>query len=236
MQLAFPQIRMKSRLPVTRPTNVIRPSNPLHAIPPRLASTRDASSQATRYHPLADAPHGFCSLRLLPGSINPPESSSPISPGLPSTACASNLVHRQNRATHIRSMDIRSTESPGHTSASSSPDPLDLSASEEEGAPRAGSYDLDVRRLHTVRSEQRRRNDLRGGFARLKDALPVSYEKCSKLALLNQGEMGLQLQRLETNVYLMIFDPATRYIGQLEAMLQEKGSHAGTARVCESTN
>ncbi|QRV95530.1 helix loop helix DNA-binding domain protein [Ceratobasidium sp. AG-Ba] len=58
---------------------------------------------------------------------------------------------------------------------------------------------LDVRRIRIVESEQRRRNDLRGGFAWLKDALPASHEKCSKVVLLER---------------------AATYIGQLEARLR----------------
>ncbi|QRV82763.1 helix loop helix DNA-binding domain protein [Ceratobasidium sp. AG-Ba] len=45
----------------------------------------------------------------------------------------------------------------------------------------------DVRRRKIVESEQRRRNDLRGGFARLKDALPALHEKCSKMISLERG-------------------------------------------------
>jgi hypothetical protein len=40
----------------------------------------------------------------------------------------------------------------------------------------------DIRRRR-IESERRRRDDLREGFARLKDVLPVSNQKGSKMAL-----------------------------------------------------
>ncbi|QRV96545.1 helix loop helix DNA-binding domain protein [Ceratobasidium sp. AG-Ba] len=56
-------------------------------------------------------------------------------------------------------------------------------------------------RAYQIESEQRRRNHLRSGFARLKEALPASHEKCSKVALLERAAI---------------------YISFLEARLQEK--------------
>ncbi|KAG8723170.1 hypothetical protein FRC09_004416 [Ceratobasidium sp. 395] len=73
-----------------------------------------------------------------------------------------------------------------------------------------GSSLLDDRRKRVVESEQRRRNDLRGGFARLKEALPVSRDKCSKLDLL---------------------DRATMYIGHLEAKLRDKREEVSAVEV-----
>jgi len=55
-------------------------------------------------------------------------------------------------------------------------------------------------RRQRIESEQRRRDDLREGFARLKDVLPVSNQKGSKMALL---------------------DRATSHVRYLEAMQQQ---------------
>ncbi|KAG8769490.1 hypothetical protein FRC12_004934 [Ceratobasidium sp. 428] len=72
-----------------------------------------------------------------------------------------------------------------------------------------GTSPLDVHRKRIVESEQRRRNDLRGGFARLKDALPASRDKCSKVDLL---------------------DRATTYIGHLEATLRDIRGEMSTVK------
>ncbi|KAG9127287.1 hypothetical protein FRC07_014994 [Ceratobasidium sp. 392] len=58
-------------------------------------------------------------------------------------------------------------------------------------------------RRQRIESEQRRRDDLREGFARLKDVLPVSNQKGSKMALL---------------------DRATSHVRYLEAMQQQMQS------------
>ncbi|KAG8725616.1 hypothetical protein FRC09_000003 [Ceratobasidium sp. 395] len=70
-----------------------------------------------------------------------------------------------------------------------------------------GSSLLDARRKRTVESEQRRRNDLRGGFARLKEALPVSRDKCSKVDLLDR-EAKLRDKREE------VFTAETSFLAQ----------------------
>ena len=44
----------------------------------------------------------------------------------------------------------------------------------------------EVRRQR-IESEQRRRDELRDGYRRLKDALPVSNQKSSKVSLLDRG-------------------------------------------------
>lgn len=43
-------------------------------------------------------------------------------------------------------------------------------------------------RRQRIESEQRRRDELRDGYRRLKDALPVSNQKSSKVSLLDRGE------------------------------------------------
>ncbi|KAG9092990.1 hypothetical protein FS749_015280 [Ceratobasidium sp. UAMH 11750] len=47
--------------------------------------------------------------------------------------------------------------------------------------------DEEIRRQRIVQLERRRRNNLRESFARLKDVLPTSTEKCSKIGLLERG-------------------------------------------------
>jgi hypothetical protein len=43
-------------------------------------------------------------------------------------------------------------------------------------------------RRQRIESEQRRRDELREGYRRLKDSLPVSNQKSSKVSLLDRGE------------------------------------------------
>ncbi|QRV94940.1 helix loop helix DNA-binding domain protein [Ceratobasidium sp. AG-Ba] len=140
----------------------------------------------------------------LPSSLNTPRP--PHLPHFyrpPNAAHSSSLVHRRNRGQRHLSPIKRPVKMPSKAALRISGD-LDPSGSDEEGTACTNITSagfLDDRRQRTVESEQRRRNELRGGFARLKDALPVSREKCSKVILL---------------------DRATTYIAQLEAKLREK--------------
>ena len=57
-------------------------------------------------------------------------------------------------------------------------------------APSAASNDMrreEIRRQR-IESEQRRRDELRDGYRRLKDALPVSNQESSKVSLLDRGK------------------------------------------------
>ncbi|QRV99829.1 helix loop helix DNA-binding domain protein [Ceratobasidium sp. AG-Ba] len=143
---------------------------------------------------------------LLPDSPNPP--SLPDSHDL---FPHSGLVCRRGRGMHRHSTSqpppasIRHILSPLTNAATSGSDD-EYSSGCDARLVRLGLYTSDARRRKIVESEQRRRNDLRCGFARLKDALPASHEKCSKLVLL---------------------DRATTYIGQLEARLREMQGETG---------
>ncbi|KAG8778625.1 hypothetical protein FRC12_024886 [Ceratobasidium sp. 428] len=149
----------------------------------------------------------FASAPYLSDALNSFDSSRSSSPH--DSAYGSGLVHRPNRAVNSRSATIQHpARLPRSDGVSHRPVDANLSGSEEGSASRYDTRDdsvgldaLDRRRQQIVESEQRRRNDLRGGFARLKDALPASHEKCSKLVLL---------------------DRAATYIGHLEAMLRDK--------------
>ncbi|KAG9086517.1 hypothetical protein FRC06_003041, partial [Ceratobasidium sp. 370] len=70
--------------------------------------------------------------------------------------------------------------------------------------------DEESRRRHIVSSEQRRRDQLREGFARLKNMLPASTEKCSKLNLL---------------------DRATTYVGYLRETLRQTQEELTASKV-----
>ncbi|CAE6454239.1 hypothetical protein RSOLAG1IB_06700 [Rhizoctonia solani AG-1 IB] len=118
----------------------------------------------------------------------------------------SGLVHRNSRGI-ARGMAERSAHKRrGSTSMRMADE--DSYGSDPESEIGMNSLPTDVvvsRRREEIRrqrieSEQRRRDDLREGFARLKDVLPVSNQKGSKMALL---------------------DRATSHIRYLEAMQQQ---------------
>lgn len=62
---------------------------------------------------------------------------------------------------------------------------------EEDFAPSTSAANSDMRReeirRQRIESEQRRRDELRDGYRRLKDVLPVSNQKSSKVSLLDRG-------------------------------------------------
>ena len=67
---------------------------------------------------------------------------------------------------------------------------------EEDYAPQLASANTDQRReeirRQRIESEQRRRDELRDGYRRLKDVLPVSNQKSSKVSLLDRGKLLLK--------------------------------------------
>ncbi|KAG9084337.1 hypothetical protein FS749_005303 [Ceratobasidium sp. UAMH 11750] len=129
----------------------------------------------------------------------------------------SGLVHRSNRGIYTRGMAERAA---GHKRrGSTSMRMADEDSYGSDGESELGlSMPTDVvvsRRREEIRrqrieSEQRRRDDLREGFARLKDVLPVSNQKGSKMALL---------------------DRATSHIRYLEALQQQMQSKLTTSEM-----
>ncbi|KAG8771009.1 hypothetical protein FRC12_003914 [Ceratobasidium sp. 428] len=142
-------------------------------------------------------------------------------PDPPSPPFSSSLVHRRHRGTFPRGAGlVEPSRSECNSNLIGHGPGVGLPGSEEDvtlgykSLPVSnGACDLDARRRRIVESEQRRRNDLRGGFARLKDALPASHEKCSKVVLL---------------------DRATTYIGHLEAIIQERRDGIGVTETRRS--
>lgn len=48
----------------------------------------------------------------------------------------------------------------------------------------------EATRKQRIEAEQRRRDELRDGYAKLKDVLPVSNQKSSKVSLLERGQLS----------------------------------------------
>ncbi|KAG8767119.1 hypothetical protein FRC12_006438 [Ceratobasidium sp. 428] len=152
--------------------------------------------------------------RYSPGPLNSFKLSA--SSDLRGSTHKDSLVHQRNGDVKSRSVIRHPTSRQRDDVIPEHLGRVDLPPDHEEGllgcetrVTSVGSSQLDLRRQRIVESEQRRRNDLRGGFARLKDALPASHEKCSKLVLL---------------------DRAATYIGHLEAMLRDKHGEIGGAQ------
>jgi hypothetical protein len=49
----------------------------------------------------------------------------------------------------------------------------------------------EATRRQRIEAEQRRRDELRDGYAKLKDVLPVSNQKSSKVSLLERGNYSI---------------------------------------------
>ncbi|KAG8741892.1 hypothetical protein FRC10_002305 [Ceratobasidium sp. 414] len=128
----------------------------------------------------------------------------------------SSLVHR-NRGIYTRGMAERAAGHKRRGSSSMRMSDDDLYGSDGESEPGLGmptdvvvSRRREEIRRQRIESEQRRRDDLREGFARLKDVLPVSNQKGSKMALL---------------------DRATSHIRYLEALQQQMQSKLTTSEM-----
>lgn len=101
----------------------------------------------------------------------------------PSSSRANSLVHRS----------IRYNPTPSPTSSSGrrsrgrshdSDDEVDMGAPYTENLAHSRK---EATRRQRIEAEQRRRDELRDGYAKLKDVLPVSNQKSSKVSLLERG-------------------------------------------------
>ena len=77
----------------------------------------------------------------------------------------------------------------------------------------------EATRRQRIEAEQRRRDELRDGYARLKDVLPVSNQKSSKVSLLERGIIFPFIA--STTPSLIHLQSATNHIVQLEKLNQQ---------------
>jgi hypothetical protein len=106
------------------------------------------------------------------------------STGSPSSSRGNSLVHRNS---------LRYNPTPSPTSSSGRRS-RGRSISDEEDpmmgvslAEHLANTRKEATRRQRIEAEQRRRDELRDGYARLKDVLPVSNQKSSKVSLLERG-------------------------------------------------
>lgn len=103
----------------------------------------------------------------------------------PSSSRANSLVHRHTRYNPTPSP----TSSSGRRSRGRSQD-----SDEDEMGPyqeNLAHSRKEATRKQRIEAEQRRRDELRDGYAKLKDVLPVSNQKSSKVSLLERGKFLL---------------------------------------------
>lgn len=146
------------------------------------------------------------------------ESSSPAS-----SSNGGSLVHRHPMRAHSHSLSSASSASGRERSNSGArrrPSRMDEFASDEddmEVAPMTAEVVVQRRReeirRQRIESEQRRRDELRDGYRRLKDVLPVSNQKSSKVSLLDRATTHIKY--LEVNQQQML-----QKIQELEAETQ----------------
>ncbi|KAL7285614.1 hypothetical protein ACG7TL_000718 [Trametes sanguinea] len=168
-----------------------------------------ASGHAQHFAPAAPVytaspPHG-----VMPLSASPPPQSpnmyDPLSPpisgsdtsadgiyhsrnssatGSPSSSRANSLVHRH---------PLRYNPTPSPTSSSAGRRSRGQSLSDDDDhmgvnmAESLANTRKEATRRQRIEAEQRRRDELRDGYARLKDVLPVSNQKSSKVSLLERA-------------------------------------------------
>ncbi|PPR01927.1 hypothetical protein CVT24_001266 [Panaeolus cyanescens] len=161
------------------------PSPPRPYSPPEGGSVSPAT---LTYHLSAETPESINSGRIS-------RSSGSRSPPAPLYASVPRSQHRFNPMTAVN-RPTRAVVAAQKRRASKAEDDEDLDQDEEEVVaqepePSADPASKDSRR-ETVRkqrieSEQRRRDELREGYARLKETLPASNQKASKVSLLDRA-------------------------------------------------
>jgi len=163
-------------------TSPARPFTPADGVsPPALysLSAEDVSSD-----------HSSGSIRRGSGSISPPN--------VPYGAPAS--VPRSHRFNPIATPVTRSSTRPAPKRRSSRRD--DDSDEDDEDFQPSTNLGADVRRetirRQRIESEQRRRDELREGYRRLKDSLPVSNQKASKVSLLDRATTHIKYLEVTT--------------------------------------
>jgi hypothetical protein len=196
---------------------------------------------ANTHHPQYDSGHEFSSSPPQAQSsglmmdAGPPPSSpdmyGPLSPPISgSDTSAEGAYHSRNNSTsssrsnslvHRNPLRYNPTPSPSGSSGRRSRGRSFGDSDEDMGVNIAESIAYtrkEATRRQRIEAEQRRRDELRDGYARLKDVLPVSNQKSSKVSLLERGMVwGPSSWQLSPNFIY----PATNHIVQLEKLNQQ---------------
>lgn len=104
----------------------------------------------------------------------------------PSSSRANSLVHRTARYHPTPSPTSSAGRRRGRSQDSDEEDNMGMPYVENLAHSRK-----EATRRQRIEAEQRRRDELRDGYAKLKDVMPVSNQKSSKVSLLERGESNL---------------------------------------------
>jgi len=144
----------------------------------------------------------------MPSTTPPPPSPElydPLSPPLSGSDTSADGIYHHSNSSGTNSPSSSRGHSLVHRTQRYNPSPSPTSSS---GRRRSRSHDSDdddnmgsaalmenlahsrkeATRRQRIEAEQRRRDELRDGYAKLKDSLPVSNQKSSKVSLLERGE------------------------------------------------
>jgi len=168
-------------------------------------------------------PHG-----ALPPSHSPPPPSPPIS-GSDSSADG---LYQSNSSPPSRSNSLLYRSSLRYHPAPSPSSPSRRRSHSRDSDDEMGlaSYTTVENLAHTrkeatrrqrIEAEQRRRDELRDGYAKLKDVLPVSNQKSSKVSLLERGLFPCSSSPLSFSLSHTYIHPATNHIVFLEKSNQD---------------
>lgn len=80
----------------------------------------------------------------------------------------------------------------------------------------------EATRRQRIEAEQRRRDELRDGYARLKDVLPVSNQKSSKVSLLERGIIFPFILPLNPSLIHLVSNQPYRAAREVKSAVTEK--------------
>ncbi|KAF5385263.1 hypothetical protein D9615_001152 [Tricholomella constricta] len=160
------------------PARPYTPTDGASLSPPSLSYTLSAGELSSDGMPSGRRSRGS-------GSHSPPAASIPYAATVP----------RSHRFNPVVAPNVRASVRAAHRRRSSRSND-DSDDEDEEFQPTSMSVGTDSRRetirKQRIESEQRRRDELRDGYARLKDTLPASNQKSSKVSLLDRATSHLR--------------------------------------------
>ncbi|KAL1677685.1 hypothetical protein EV122DRAFT_278983 [Schizophyllum commune] len=181
---------------------------------------------AQQYHQsaaYASPPH--VSGQLPAGSPPPPSPDmyDPLSPPISGSESGTDASSRGTSLVHRHHIRYHPTPSPSSSSGRRS---LRRSHDSDEDDNMGVSFPIEnlahtrkeATRRQRIEAEQRRRDDLRDGYARLKDSLPVSNQKSSKVMLLERAVNRIRELETENQEYQRRLAIAENEVTRLRAL------------------
>ncbi|KAH9178842.1 hypothetical protein EDB89DRAFT_2063761 [Lactarius sanguifluus] len=194
----YPTTEQEANFDMVYPPQGINNYSVVPAAPPaqlqQAFQMRPMGLMANTHHPQYDSGHEFSSSPQAQSAGLMMEAGPPPSPDIStSSSRANSLVHRNP-------LRYNPTPSPSGSSGRRSRGRSFGDSDEDMGVNIAESIAYtrkEATRRQRIEAEQRRRDELRDGYARLKDVLPVSNQKSSKVSLLERATNHIvQLEKL----------------------------------------